>query len=133
MLKPRWLTVVLAVLVIVLTGCGCPGETQPPGILEGEVTIGPLTPVETPGEKPPVPPEVYAARKIMVYDEQGSRLVAQVDINGDGTYRVELLPGSYTVDINRGGIDRSADVPTRVDIVSGGKVRLNIDIDTGIR
>ena len=123
----------LSVAVMVVTGCGCPGGAQPPGILEGVVTIGPLTPVQTSGEQPPVPPEVYAARKIMVYAAQGDRLVAQVDISGDGTYRVELSPDSYTVDINRGGIDRSADVPVRVDIVSGGTVRLNIDIDTGIR
>ena len=133
MLKPRWLTLVVAVLVMVVTVCGCPGATQPPGILEGVVTIGPLSPVETPGEKPPVPPEVYEARKVMVYDQSGSRLVVQVDIDGEGGYRVELEPGSYTVDINRIGIDFSKDLPKKVEIVSGGTVRLDIDIDTGIR
>jgi len=112
---------------------GCPGETQPPGFLEGVVTIGPLTPVEMPGEQPTVPGEVYAARKIMVYDAQGRRLVERVDIGGDGTYRVELPPGRYVVDINRIGIDSSSDVPASVDIVSGETVRLDIDIDTGIR
>ena len=120
-------------IMLLVVAVGCPGTSQSPGILEGHVTIGPLSPVETPGEKPPVPPEVYEARKVMVYDESGSRLVAQVDIDSEGQYRVELKPGSYSVDINRIGIDHSADVPTQVDIVSGGTVRLDIDIDTGIR
>ncbi|MGI2335881.1 MAG: META domain-containing protein [Dehalogenimonas sp.] len=44
------------------------------GILRGSVTIGPITPVESPGEKPTVPPEVYEARKIMVYNESGDKL-----------------------------------------------------------
>lgn len=103
------------------------------GILQGSVTIGPVTPVERPGETPPVPPEVYAARKIMVYDENGDRLIAQVDIDDEGNYRVELEPGSYTVDINSIGIDRSSDVPRIVEIASAKTTILDIDIDTGIR
>ncbi len=133
MVSPRVLSALFALVLLGLIACGCPGETRPPGVLEGYVTIGPLSPVETPGEKPPVPPDVYAARKIMIYDEQAMRLVAEADIGEDGTYRIELPPGRYTVDINRIGIDSSSEVPAKVDIVSGETVRLDIDIDTGIR
>jgi len=130
----RFIFVMIPLLcVIVVMTCGCPNGTQPPGILEGTVTIGPLTPVETPGDKPPVPPEVYESRKVMVHDAQGRALIAQVDIGNDGMYRVELPPGGYMVDINRIGIDSSADVPMSVQIQSGETVRLDIDIDTGIR
>lgn len=103
------------------------------GILEGRVTIGPLTPVEKPGEQPPVPCEIYEARKIMVYDKSGNNLVAQIDIGCDGRYSTELKPGIYVVDINRIGIDSSSDVPRTVEIKSGEVVKLDIDIDTGIR
>jgi len=103
------------------------------GILEGTVDIGPLSPVEQPGEKPPVPCEVYQARKIMVYDKNGRDVVTQVDIDCDGRYRVELKPGIYIVDINRIGIDSSGDVPRQVEIMAGLTFRLDIAIDTGIR
>ena len=44
-----------------------------------------------------------------------------------------LKPGTYTVDINRIGMDSSDDVPQRVEIQLGITTRLDIDIDTGIR
>jgi hypothetical protein len=103
------------------------------GTLEGEVTIGPLTPVQTIGTQPPVPCQVYEARKILVYDSGKTNLLQQVDIDCTGHYSAELQPGSYTVDINHNGIDRSFDVPKPVQIKSGETVTLNISIDTGIR
>ena len=110
--------------------CSAPEE---PGILQGHVTIGPIQPVVRPGETVEVPCEVYEARKIMVYDTSGKKLVRQVDIDCDGTYTVELSPGTYVVDINRTGIDSSSDVPKAVEINSGLTTMLDIDIDTGIR
>jgi hypothetical protein len=107
--------------------------TQITGVVEGKVTIGPLQPVEKPGETPTVPPEVYQARKIMVYDRNRQTLVKQVDINGQGYYRVELVPGIYVIDINYVGIDRSPDVPKQVEVKAGQTTTLDIEIDTGIR
>jgi hypothetical protein len=107
--------------------------TQIMGVVEGKVTIGPLQPVEKPGETPTVPPEVYGARKIMVYDSSHQTLVKQVDIDDQGYYRVELSPGIYTIDINHVGIDSSSDVPRQVEVKAGQTITLDIDIDTGIR
>ena len=103
------------------------------GILQGIVTIGPITPVEKPGERPPVPPEVYEARKIVVYDKSGKTLIRQVDIDSDGRYVTHLNPGIYTIDINHIGVDSSNDVPKQVEIQLGITTRVDIDIDTGIR
>jgi len=103
------------------------------GILQGIVTIGPITPVERPGEKPPIPPEVYEARKIMVYDRSGRTLIQQIDIDSEGRYVAHLKPGTYTIDINRIGMDSSDDVPQQVEIQLGITTRLDIDIDTGVR
>jgi hypothetical protein len=125
--------VLLAVLIIGLVFSSCSGAVRDMGLLQGYVNIGPLSPVETPGETPPVPCEVYEARKIMVYDKNGHNLVKQVDIECGGRYRVELEPGAYTVDINHLGIDSSSDVPEKIDIKPGLTFRLDIDIDTGIR
>ena len=103
------------------------------GILQGIVTIGPITPVERPGEKPPIPPEVYEARKIMVYDKSGKKLIQQVDIDHEGRYVIHMKPGTYTVDINHIGMDSTDDVPQQLEIQLGITTRLDIDIDTGIR
>jgi hypothetical protein len=117
--------------LLLLPACGTgAGE----GVLTGQVTIGPLSPVVRPGDTPqPVPPEVYAARQIMVYDARGSKLVREVSIEADGRYRVTLRAGVYTVDINHSGIDHSPGLPRQVEISAGETLTLDIDIDTGIR
>lgn len=113
------------------SACGGPEEH---GTLQGYVTIGPLVPVVREGELEPTPaPEVYAARKIVIYDEDGGKEIIQVDIDGEGNYVVELPVGVYTVDINRLGIDSGLDLPTRIEIMADQVVVLDIDIDTGIR
>ncbi len=108
--------------------------SQSAGIFKGHVTIGPIEPVVQPGDDPKdVPPEVYDARKIMVYDITGEKLIEQVDIGHDGNYNVELATGTYLIDINNLGIDYSDQVPVDVEILTGETVQLDIDIDTGIR
>ncbi len=123
----------LAVIIIGLLLAGCAGGTLETGTLEGTVTIGPIWPVERPGEERPIPPEVYEARKVMIYDKNGDKLLKQVDLDSNGHYRVELKVGVYTVDINRIGIDSSSDVPKKIEIRPKETVELDIDIDTGIR
>ena len=129
---------IAAVAILGLTGCSTGGlaDNGQMGVLRGNVTIGPIWPVERPEGNPPIPPEVYEARKIMVYDEQGTKLIEQVDIvPGDeyGYYRIELKAGKYIVDINSIGIDRSAQVPAEIEITPGQTLQLDMDVDTGIR
>ena len=131
------LTIIVIFTILGLT-FSCVGKVEQPGILAGTVKIGPIWPVERPGEKPSVPPEVFEARKIMVYDKNGNKLIEtvniiQIDHSQEGHYSVQLKPGTYTVDINRGGIDHSSEVPREVEIKAGQTVNLDIDIDTGIR
>jgi hypothetical protein len=118
--------------MILLAGlAGCLGP-QDAGYLEGQVTIGPICPVERPGEVCEPTPETYEARKIVILDQAGNQ-VELVDINATGYYQVSLSPGTYTVDINHAGIDHSPDVPAAVTILAGQTMVLDISIDTGIR
>ena len=79
------------------------------GVLEGQVTIGPLQPAMQVGEQPPTPaPEVYSAREIVVYKKNGVTEFTRLEIGPTGWYRGELPAGVYVIDINRIGID-SAD------------------------
>jgi len=126
------LTASFVVLLLTLSACGpSPAEF---GVLEGQVTIGPLSPVLQEGETPPTPaPEVYAARQIVVFEADGETEVARLEIGPDGSYRAELPAGEYVVDINHAGIDFAKGLPATVNIEPGSTVTLDIDIDTGIR
>jgi len=127
----KYVILLFAIMVLFIGGCSSAGSET--GILQGRVTIGPISPVERPGETPTIPCEVYEARRIMVYDEKGNKLIQQIDIDCNGRYITELKTGIYTIDINRIGIDHSSDVPQKVEIKSSVTVGLDIDIDTGIR
>lgn len=103
-------------------------------VLEGHVTVGPLSPVVEAGVPEPAPaPEVYAERKIVIYAVDGQQEVTRVDIDGSGNYRVTLPVGVYMVDINHLGIDLAKGLPQQVEIKSQQTTRLDVDIDTGIR
>jgi hypothetical protein len=78
---------------------------QQPGRIEGQLTIGPLCPVE---RIPPDPrcaptPELFAAVKVRILTPVGE-LVRTVDLDGSGNYAIDLGPGSYLVDTNYHGL-----------------------------
>jgi hypothetical protein len=137
----RFFNLVTIVMLLILAGVltvSCQSGTQETATLKGMLTIGPLTPVERPGVTPTAPPEVFASRKVMVYDDSGKKLVREVAITqvgqtATGSYAVELAPGTYTIDINHLGIDRAAGLPKEITLAAGQTVTLDIDIDTGIR
>ena len=107
-------------------------------LLQGSVTIGPITPVERPGESVTVPPEVFAARKIVVYDASGQKLVREIAITqigqgATGYYTAQIAPGTYTIDINHNGMDRAANLPQKISPIADETVTIDVNIDTGIR
>jgi hypothetical protein len=110
-----------------------PSTQGPRGTLSGAVTIGPNCPVESTAGPCPPPPGAYALRKVLVESADGSKLLFTVDIDEHGFYRIDLVPGVYTVDLQKAGADRSADVPAKVTITQGVATTLNINIDTGLR
>ena len=126
-------------LLVVLAAChGSDSPTDPQasqlrGRLAGVVTIGPNCPVETITNPCPTPPDAYALRKVLVYDEAKTKLLVTVDIDSQGLYLVDLPPARYTVDIKKAGIDRASGVPAVVEIRANTVTKLDISIDTGIR
>ena len=95
--------------------------------------IRPNCPGPTTTQPCPTPPGAYAERKILVFNEAGSKPIATVDIDSQGLYVIDLAPAKYTVDIKKVGIDRSGDVPKVVEIRANAVTKLDIAIDTGIR
>ena len=70
---------------------------------------------------------------MLIYDEQRTRVLFTVDIDSQGLYSIDLVPGRYVVDLKRNGIDRSSDVPKVIDIHANTVTNIDISIDTGIR
>jgi hypothetical protein len=57
----------------------------------------------------------------------------QINQSSSASFSVQLTPGQYVVDITHGGIDRSGEVPKKIEIKSGQTMIIDITIDTGIR
>jgi hypothetical protein len=125
--------ITIAVAVILNGGNMLTGPGTGNATLTGNVSIGPLCPVE-----PCTVPRdqlfaAFAARPISIATTGGS-IIASVVADPDTGYTVSLKPGTYTVvDIRHRGIGGSRDLPKTVTLRSGETVWLNISIDTGIR
>jgi len=133
----------LVLLAIGLLAGGAAGLSCYPGgpenvLLQGAVTIGPISPVEKEGECPPVPAEVFQERKLIIYDESGTRMVrevyfTQIGQGATGYYTAQIGPGTYVVDINHLGVDTAANLPVKITVTGDETVTIDVDIDTGIR
>ena len=139
MKKWRKMLVVVGVLAVSLLALS---RQQPQGpetvLLQGAVTIGPISPVEKPGECPPVSPEVFAARKLLICDESGKYLVrevyfTQIGSGATGYYTAQLAPGTYTIDINHTGVDTANNLPQKITVAADETITIDVNIDTGIR
>jgi hypothetical protein len=122
----------LLVLVISCTACALGPKEY--GVLEGQVSIGPLVPVIREGEQPPTPaPEVYAAREIVVFKANGVTEFTRLQIDSNGRFKAQLPVGTYVIDINRIGIDSAENFPLEITILANQTTAMSINIDTGIR
>lgn len=104
------------------------------GYLEGQASIGPLTPVERVGVPTPTPsPAVCTARGLAIFSANSTTPVTSFNLRPDCTFRVALAPGDYIVRLKSGGFGFSKDLPRTVTIQRGQTTRLDVHIDTGIR
>jgi hypothetical protein len=123
---------ILSLAVAMAISSGCIQAGSAPGTLTGNVSIGPLCPVEPCTISHDRLVAAYAARPITISTPSGT-VIATVTADPDTGYTVALKPGTYVVDIQHQGIGGSRELPATVTIPDGGTVRLNISIDTGIR
>ena len=126
-------------------GCASPtsndsgvAQTDTPGsegYLEGQVTIGPLTPVERADIPAPTPsPQLCKAVGLLILLADGTTEAKRLTLDADCSYRVALDAGTYIVRLNQsGGVQFSKDLPKTVEIQSGRTTQLDFYLDTGIR
>ena len=131
----------IIISLILLTGLlfnwGCDKlSTQDEGILEGNISIGPICPVETDPPDPGCSPtaETYKAYPVSVWTQDGKSKITLLKPSLDGSYKTDLEPGKYLIILETGRNNiGSSNLPVEVTIMSGEITTLNIDIDTGIR
>ncbi len=128
-------------LPLLLAGILFTASCQPGGpetvLLQGAVTIGPINPVELPGQSQSVPPEVFSSRYLVITDGNGKLVrevyFTQIGQGATGYYTAQIAPGKYTIDINRLGMDRAEGLPVTIDVSNDETVTIDVHIDTGIR
>jgi len=108
----------------------CGGASGPTGVLEGTVTLGPISPVEQVGGGPNTRP--YAAT-IAVQTADGD-VVATVESGDDGRFTLRLAAGAYRL-VPRSPEDQPLPyaAPLDVTIVAGETTAVEIPFDSGIR
>ncbi len=121
------------IFVILFFLVACQVQPQAKGILEGRVNIGPICPVERVPPDPSCQPtvETYQAWPIAVFE--GKHKVANIVVKADGTFALELPPGTYVVDLEKQQHFGKGALPITVVVKSGETASIGIDIDTGIR
>lgn len=127
------LVIITVAIAVALNSGGLPsGKGADTGTLTGNVSIGPLCPVEPCTLTHDRIVAAYAAHPISI-TTTGGTVVASVTAGPETGYTVALRPGTYIVDIPHQGIGGSRELPKTVTIRQGETVRLDISIDTGIR
>jgi hypothetical protein len=107
----------------------CGGTSGPTGLLEGRVTLGPITPVEQVGDEPNTRP--YGATVDVA--TLGGDVVATVESGNDGTFSLRLAAGSYRlVPRSPQGRPLPYAAPLDATIAAGQTTRVVIAFDSGI-
>ena len=85
------------------------------------------------GNAPTVTAENYADYPLLILSRGEKKEIARVTANRNGNYRVELPPGDYVLDVQGRAPGHVRAKPRPFTIVSNQTVRVDMDIDTGIR
>ena len=126
------IVITLGIAILLNTGGPLPGQKNSNGTLTGNVSIGPLCPVEPCSISHDQIVAAYVARPITITTEGGT-FVGSVIADPDTGYSISLRPGTYVVDTRHQGIGGSRELPKTITIHAGETVRVDISIDTGIR
>jgi hypothetical protein len=132
----RGLPIVVALLALVVTGCGVSGtvgtSTGPQGTVQGKVVASPACPVERADQ--PCQPTPVPGRSVSI-TTPGGTVAATVTTDAQGQFAATLAPGAYVVKVaiitGKPGLRQLT--PGDVTVVAGKTTLITITLDTGIR
>jgi len=107
----------------------------PQGVLEGHLSIVSPREVGASDDMPRqiVAPETYAKYPLIILSQDGNKEVARLTADEDGNYRVALPPGAYVLDVQDRAAKRLRARPQPFTVVSNQSVRVDMNVNTGIR
>lgn len=116
---------------------GCCNQANcgtPSGFVAGQLKILSLKEVELAGGRPSkFKAEKYAEYPLVVLTADRKKEVTRITADAEGNYRLELPPGNYVLDVQGRALGLVRAKPQRFTVVSNQIVRVDMDVDTGIR
>ena len=118
----------IGVMILVLATCSIYNPTPRGSGIEGQVLLGPMCPVEQPGQECPDQPYQVT---LTVTSRNGVQ-IAQFQSDKQGHFRVSLVPGDYVLHPESpNGIPFASDQIFSVE--TGRYTQLTVHYDSGIR
>ena len=109
-------------------------DSAEPGFLEGHLKIASLKGVEPADASPSKgSADDYVAYPLLILGKDGKKVIRQVTADKDGNYRVSLPPGDYVLDAKGRAPKRIRAKPKKFTVISKQTVRVDFDLDTGVR
>jgi hypothetical protein len=118
----------VAGVVSLLLAAGCGAKTPTDSGVQGQVRIGPVSPVEQPG----VPNDAPYAATLRIEGASDLKVISETRSDANGSFRVALAPGRYVLQPVSGAPLPTA--PAQEFTVSAGQfTTVRVDYDSGIR
>jgi hypothetical protein len=109
-------------------------NAAPPGFVEGHLKIVSAREVELANGNTPTPSaEAYAEYPLIILSQDGKKEIARVTADEKGNYHVALPPGNYVLDVQGRAPGHVRAKPQRFTVISNQSVRVDMEIDTGVR
>src|SRR6266699_5909605 len=125
---------IVGFIFLALAGSAALSDGLPSGVMEGHLKILSRNPVDLGDENATtITAGNYDDYPVLILSRDGQKEIARVTADGNGNYRTALPPGDYVLDVQRRGRGHVRAKPQRFTIVSNHTVRVDMDIDTGIR
>ena len=125
---------IFACIFLVLAASGSI-NAAPPGFLEGHLKIVSPKEVELADGRHARRrvTEAYAEYPLIILSHDGKKEIARVTADEKGNYHVALPPGNYVLDVQGRSPGHVRAKPQQFTVVSNQTVRVDMDIDTGVR
>ena len=125
---------IVSCFFLIVVGCTQVSGGVPAGFLEGHLKIVSPKPVEIAEASPQRDTaQNYAEYPLIILSKDRKKEIARVTADGNGNYRVKLPPGDYLLDVQGRAPGHVRAKPQPFTVVSNETVRVDMNIDTGIR
>ena len=109
-------------------------DAAPPGFVEGHLKILSSREVELADGTPAViTGENYPEYPLIIRSQDEKKEIARVTADGNGNYHIALPPGNYLLDVQGRAPGHVRAKPRPFIVASNQTVRVDMEIDTGVR